>query len=112
MESWFEGELVGGLYGVSLGSAFFGESMFTKKSNASKVALVTLVQKLIKCKFSLIDCQITTQHLTSLGAREIRRSEFLEMLKSALAKPTKKGKWRFEDTCNISKKRRVKDLKM
>jgi leucyl/phenylalanyl-tRNA--protein transferase len=93
VETWFEGELVGGLYGVSLGSAFFGESMFTKKSNASKVALVTLVQQLIKWNFSFIDCQITTRHLLNLGAREIPRKQFLEILKSALTSPTKRGKW-------------------
>ncbi len=94
IEVWSSGELVGGLYGVSLGSAFFGESMFSKQSNASKVAFITLVQQLLKWKFTLIDCQITTPHLISLGAREIPRSEFLKMLKSALRKPTKKGKWK------------------
>ncbi|RJQ13409.1 MAG: leucyl/phenylalanyl-tRNA--protein transferase, partial [Nitrospiraceae bacterium] len=71
IESWFEGELAGGLYGVSLGSAFFGESMFAKKSDASKVAFVTLVQQLIKWNFTLIDCQVTTAHLKSLGAQDV-----------------------------------------
>ena len=84
VESWFEGELVGGLYGVSLGSAFFGESMFTKKADASKVAFVKLVQHLTNLNFTLIDCQITTKHLVSLGAREIPRSVFLDKLKAAL----------------------------
>ncbi|MCK5505951.1 MAG: leucyl/phenylalanyl-tRNA--protein transferase [Thermodesulfovibrionia bacterium] len=93
VESWFEGKLVGGLYGVALGSAFFGESMFTIKSNASKVAFTTLVQQLIKWDFRLIDCQLRTKHLLSLGAREIPRSEFLKILKSCLTVPDKIGKW-------------------
>ncbi len=93
VESWFDGELVGGLYGVALGSAFFGESMFTKKNDASKAAFVTLVNQLVKWRFSLIDCQITTPHLMSFGAREIPRSEFLKMLGTALKAPAKKGKW-------------------
>jgi leucyl/phenylalanyl-tRNA--protein transferase len=97
VEVWSEGELEGGLYGVSIGSAFFGESMFTRKSNASKVAFVALIRQLITWRFKLVDCQITTSHLTSLGAREIPRSEFIELLKSALTEPTTKGKWKLED---------------
>ena len=93
VESWFEGKLVGGLYGVALGSAFFGEAMFTIKSNASKVAFTTLVQQLIKWDFRLIDCQLRTKHLLSLGAREIPRSEFLKILKSCLTVTDKRGKW-------------------
>jgi len=95
VESWLEGRLAGGLYGVSLGSIFFGESMFTKKSDASKVAFVTLVRQLIKWSFTLIDCQMTTAHLKSFGACEIPRSVFLQKLKSALKAPTKRGKWEF-----------------
>ncbi len=94
VESWYEGELAGGLYGVALGGAFFGESMFAKRSDASKVAFVTLVQHLIAWNFSFIDCQVTTRHLLNFGAREIPRSEFMQNLKQALTKPTKKGKWR------------------
>lgn len=93
VESWYEGELAGGLYGVALGGAFFGESMFTKRSNASKVAFVTLVRQLITWNFSFIDCQVTTRHLLNFGAREIPRSEFMQNLKQALRKPTKKGPW-------------------
>ena len=89
VESWFEGELAGGLYGISLGSAFFGESMFTRKTDASKVAFVTLIQHLINSNFTLIDCQITTKHLVSLGAREIPRREFLGKLKAALKNTAK-----------------------
>jgi leucyl/phenylalanyl-tRNA--protein transferase len=84
IESWDNGELVGGLYGIALGKAFFGESMFSIRSNASKVAFVTLVERLKKINFSFIDCQVTTEHLKSLGAREISRKKFLQMLKKAL----------------------------
>jgi leucyl/phenylalanyl-tRNA--protein transferase len=84
VESWDSGELVGGLYGIALGKAFFGESMFAIKSNASKVAFVTLVEYLKKLNFSFIDCQVTTEHLKSLGAKEVERKKFLQMLKEAL----------------------------
>lgn len=97
VESWHNGVLAGGLYGVSLGSAFFGESMFTKISNASKVAFVHLVNFLTKWQFTLIDCQITTVHLMSLGAKEISRTKFLKMLKRSLTAPTRRGKWSMED---------------
>ena len=96
VECWFGDDLAGGLYGISLGGAFFGESMFTKKSNASKTAFAVLVQQLLKWDFDLIDCQITTPHLISLGAREILRSEFVEHLKGILTKPTRRGKWELE----------------
>jgi len=94
VESWYDGELVGGLYGISLGSAFFGESMFTKKSNASKVAFAFLVQQLSKWDFTVIDCQITTAHLKSFGAIEISRSEFLEQLQSSLNIAGRKNRWK------------------
>jgi len=93
VEAWFDGKLAGGLYGIALGSVFFGESMFSKKSNASKVAFVSLVQHLIRRKFTLIDCQITTGHLMGFGAREIPRSEFMKLLKAALKRPAGKGNW-------------------
>ncbi len=85
-ESWQSGELVGGLYGITMGKAFFGESMFAIKSNASKVAFVTLVGYLKKINFSLIDCQVTTEHLKSLGAKEVDRKKFLQMLREALGR--------------------------
>jgi leucyl/phenylalanyl-tRNA--protein transferase len=85
IESWQDGELVGGLYGIALGKAFFGESMFAKKSSASKIALVALAEYLRALDYSFIDCQVTTEHLKSLGAREVPRREFLRMLKEALA---------------------------
>lgn len=79
-EAWQHGELVGGLYGVLLGNIFFGESMFSKKSNASKFAFINLVKHLQKQNIKLIDCQIYTAHLESLGARMIDRKLFLEIL--------------------------------
>ncbi len=84
-ETWHSGRLVGGLYGVALGRAFFGESMFSSMSDASKVALVHLVQFVTDYGFEFIDCQNATQHLKSFGAREIPRREFLERLRGALA---------------------------
>jgi len=93
VEVWHQGELAGGLYGVSLGKCFFGESMFTRSSNASKVGLVTLVKLLQKWSFSFIDCQVITRHLVQLGAREIPRKQFLAELRLALAWPTHKGTW-------------------
>ena len=85
VEAWLDGELAGGLYGVVLGRAFFGESMFAKKTDASKVAFVHLVERLAQEEFQLIDCQVTTRHLMSFGAREIPRAEFLKLLKKALS---------------------------
>ena len=96
VESWFEGELVGGLYGVSLGKAFFGESMFHRVSDASKVALAILVERLKEWDFHFIDAQMTTEHMLRLGAKEIPRRTFLKRLGSAVRHPTKKGKWRIE----------------
>jgi leucyl/phenylalanyl-tRNA---protein transferase len=93
VEVRYQGELAGGLYGVALGGAFFGESMFHLKSNASKIALVTLLGRLASWNFSLIDCQVNTRHLMSLGAREVPRSEFMAMLNTALQSPTRRGRW-------------------
>lgn len=93
VESWQAGRLAGGLYGVSLGRCFFGESMFTHISNASKVALVALVKHLQALKFDLIDCQVTTAHLLRFGAREIPRARYLDELQKSLKPPTIKGQW-------------------
>ena len=81
VEVWEKEKLVGGLYGVSIGKIFFGESMFSKTNNASKIALVYLVKTLSEWGFSCIDCQIKTEHLISMGAREISRHDFLNLLK-------------------------------
>jgi leucyl/phenylalanyl-tRNA--protein transferase len=93
VEAWREGRLAGGLYGVSLGKCFFGESMFTRVTNASKVALVALVNHLKALRFDLIDCQIATAHLKRFGAREISRARYLEELNMALTAPTLRGSW-------------------
>lgn len=86
VECWQDGELVGGLYGVSLGKLFFGESMFSRASNASKVAFVHLVAFCRQLGFPLIDCQVTNHHLLSLGAGEISRSQFLDVLRVNIPK--------------------------
>ncbi|MBN2347781.1 MAG: leucyl/phenylalanyl-tRNA--protein transferase [Bacteroidales bacterium] len=93
VESFYKNELAGGLYGVALGKVFFGESMFFLKSDASKIALYYLVEKLKKMNFDFIDAQQPTSHLQSLGAEEIRREKFLEMLSKALKCPALNGKW-------------------
>jgi len=95
VEAWQEGVLVGGLYGVSLGKCFFGESMFTTVSNASKVAFASLVDFLTSHAFHMIDCQVTTRHLVSLGARAIPRNRFLKLLQASLKEPAMKGKWQY-----------------
>ena len=82
VEVWLGAELVGGLYGIDLGTVFCGESMFSKVSNASKLAFIYLAQKLEKENYKLIDCQVYNNHLASLGADEISRDEFLTYLKN------------------------------
>ncbi|MDB5299585.1 MAG: leucyl/phenylalanyl-tRNA--protein transferase, partial [Phycisphaerales bacterium] len=84
VEAWQGGELVGGLYGVSLGSAFFGESMFHRRTDASKVALVHLVNRLRERKFELLDSQATTPHLRKFGAIDIPAGKYLGLLEKAL----------------------------
>lgn len=84
VEVWQEGQLVGGLYGLALGRLFFGESMFSRTDNASKIGFVTLAEQLRECGFALIDCQMHTQHLSSFGAREIPRADFAGYLKRYL----------------------------
>jgi len=97
VEAWQDGKLVGGLYGVSLGKCFFGESMFATASNASKVAFAWLVGFLKSHAFHMIDCQVTTKHLISMGAREIPRDSFLTLLQASLKEATMKGKWQYHD---------------
>lgn len=93
VEAWEGNKLVGGLYGVSLGGAFFGESMFHRRSDASKVAFFYLSKICKELDFHFIDCQVSNPHLLSLGAKEIERNSFLEELAFALEKPTLKGNW-------------------
>jgi leucyl/phenylalanyl-tRNA--protein transferase len=96
-EAWRGDALVGGLYGLSLGAAFFGESMFAREADASKVAFVALVEQLRRWSIPLVDCQVYTPHLSSLGAREWPRRQFLEALRVALEKKTRLGPWRFDE---------------
>lgn len=97
IEVWHDTDLVGGLYGVSLGGMFFGESMFFRETDASKVALVHLVRHIERWGFSLLDCQVMNPHLQSLGAREIPRSEFLERLEANQSVETRSGPWQMND---------------
>lgn len=87
LEVWFEGQLVGGLYGVSIGRVFFGESMFSTRSDASKVALVYLARQLQQWGYGFIDCQVSNPHLLSLGAEEIDRREFSQRLQQSIDQP-------------------------
>lgn len=96
IETWSSGEVVGGLYGVALGGAFFGESMFSRRTDASKLALVHLARQLAAWGFLIIDCQLPTAHLERLGAESIRRRDFLGTLDRALAVPARCGPWRFD----------------
>jgi len=93
VETWQDGELVGGVYGIALGRCFFGESMFSRRSNASKVALAVLSERAPELELELMDCQMTTQHLLSLGARELPRHDFLELVREGLRFPTRRGPW-------------------
>lgn len=92
-ETYYNDKLVGGLYGVSLGRTFFGESMFYKMTDASKVALYYLVEQIKKWNFHFIDAQQSTQHMKMLGAEEISRKEFLRILKISLKESTIRGRW-------------------
>ncbi|MFK7904425.1 MAG: leucyl/phenylalanyl-tRNA--protein transferase, partial [Chitinophagales bacterium] len=97
VEVWnTDNELVGGLYGLSLGKCYFGESMFARQSNASKAGFITLVHNLQKWGIDLIDCQIHTDHLESLGAMDISRPYYLELLEELLTADTLRGKWDLE----------------
>ncbi|MCX6249079.1 MAG: leucyl/phenylalanyl-tRNA--protein transferase [Bacteroidetes bacterium] len=93
VEIYVEGKLAGGLYGVSLGRAFFGESMFHMVTDASKIALYFLIQKMKEFEFLFIDSQVETEHLVSLGAELIPRKKYLKLLNEAIKYPTIKGKW-------------------
>lgn len=95
-EAWLDDQLVGGLYGVSLGAAYFGESMFASAPDASKVAFVTLVEQLRRWDIQLIDCQVHTEHLARFGAVEWPRERFLHRLAQALDRPTRSGRWQLD----------------
>jgi len=93
VETYLNGELVGGLYGISIGKAFFGESMFALASDASKIALAKLVEHLKEWEFHFIDAQVETEHLVSLGAKSISREKFIKDLNNSIIHETKNGNW-------------------
>jgi leucyl/phenylalanyl-tRNA--protein transferase len=97
IETWEGDTLAGGLYGVAIGRVFFGESMFARRSDASKVALAYLVRQLRRWGFPLIDCQMSTSHLASLGASTISRAEFLAVVRRYVTMPAVPAPWRFDD---------------
>jgi leucyl/phenylalanyl-tRNA--protein transferase len=97
VETWIGKDLVGGLYGLALGTAFFAESMFTKVDDASKTALVALVRQLQAWGFSLIDCQQPSPHIIRFGAEEIPRHDFMACLSEATSRSNRHGKWTFDD---------------
>ena len=99
VECWIDGELAGGLYGIALGKVFFGESMFMRRTDASKIAFAHLVIQLARWGFELIDCQQETEHLASFGARPIPREKFLQALARLIhsdASVPRTGRWRFD----------------
>jgi leucyl/phenylalanyl-tRNA--protein transferase len=100
VEVWEEGELVGGLYGIAMGQLFFGESMFSLRSNASKTALVWLTRQLQAWHFQIIDCQVPSEHLCSLGAREMPRGDFQTYLQRFRDAPGPRGPWQMEINVN------------
>jgi leucyl/phenylalanyl-tRNA--protein transferase len=97
IEVWVDDALVGGLYGVAVGRMFFGESMFARRTDASKVALAHLVAQLTRWRFPLIDCQMSTPHLASLGARDLPRHAFLALLRPLTTAPHTPGPWTLDD---------------
>jgi leucyl/phenylalanyl-tRNA--protein transferase len=96
VETWRDGRLVGGLYGVAVGRAFYGESMFARETDASKIALAHLVAQLGRWDFGVIDCQMHTAHLASLGARAISRADFVQRLNELVDLPSIPGPWVFD----------------
>lgn len=102
VETWHRDDLVGGLYGVAIGRVFYGESMFSRMSNASKVALVALCSQLERWQFGVIDCQMHTPHLVSLGAQDISRKCFLGLLQRFCPLPGPRGRWHFTEPEQLS----------
>jgi leucyl/phenylalanyl-tRNA--protein transferase len=101
IETWIDNKLVGGLYGLSLGNAFFGESMFHKYRDASKVAFYYLSQLALDMNLSFIDCQVSSPHLISLGAEEVTRDNFLDLLAESNNKKTRQGIWEFKPNIKL-----------
>ncbi len=96
VETWMDGRLAGGLYGVAIGRMFYGESMFSNRTDASKIALAHLAAQLARWNFGMIDCQMNTPHLASLGAREIPRMKFIESLQELINYADRESPWEFE----------------
>jgi leucyl/phenylalanyl-tRNA--protein transferase len=101
VETWIGGELAGGLYGVAMGGVFFGESMFSRARDASKIALAALVARVGAEGFGLIDCQMRTRHLETLGAREIPRARFSRLLEELIHYPRSPGTWSGESFAQV-----------
>jgi leucyl/phenylalanyl-tRNA--protein transferase len=97
VEIWIDDELAGGLYGVALGRMFFGESMFTRRTDASKMAIALLAAQLSRWRFPWIDCQMRTEHLASLGARDVPRREFVDTVRELVEQPPVPSPWRPDD---------------
>ena len=96
IETWIDGELAGGLYGIAIGHMFYGESMFSRRTDASKIALAHLAKQLARWNFGMIDCQMNTHHLASLGAREIPRTEFIVRLRELIHYPDIASPWKLD----------------
>ena len=96
VETWIDGKLAGGLYGMAIGNMFYGESMFSRVTDASKIAFAHLTRQLDRWGFGMIDCQMNTPHLASLGAREISRKEFIQTLTQLINHPRINGPWQFD----------------
>lgn len=101
IETWREGRLIGGLYGLSLGRAFFGESMFSREPNGSKIAFAHLVAQLRRWHFDFIDAQLGSPHIMSLGAIELPRAKFIDQLGRALTHKTRMGPWQLDNDLDI-----------
>lgn len=97
VEVWMDEQLVGGLYGVALGRMFFGESMFSRRTDASKIALAYAAAQLDRWGFPLIDCQMSTSHLASLGARDLARQEFTRRIEPLVRQPSMPGPWKLDE---------------
>ena len=97
VEVYVEGNLTGGLYGLGIGHMFYGESMFSRRSNASKIAFAHLVAYLLAHDFAMVDCQMRTEHLASLGGREIARDDFLARLQQLIRPEQRRGRWTADD---------------
>jgi leucyl/phenylalanyl-tRNA--protein transferase len=93
IEAWRDGQLAGGIYGLAIGSVFFGESMFTRQSDAGKIAQISLCRQLERWSFEMLDCQVSNPHLLSMGAVEISRRQFENLLAGGISKPCKTGPW-------------------